>query len=873
MKILWFFLIIPVLGFSQSYSGYNNEKGNVNILLGKHILSVIPLNDNSVRIQYRTTTVDSLPEIILVKQKQSVQYTCNESATELIIALKNLLVCFNKSDENLQFKDRNGNLFLSEKPGSRNLEPDLTDDSSSYKVTQTFESPEDEAIFGLGQFQDRNLNLRGLYRKLVQVNTQIALPFIYSSKGYGLLWHQYGLTEFNPAGNVVLLVKQRDSISTGDYQLEIPTVSGTQFVLRQQAYHRGSFKTDKEGIYTMVLDLGDMDKIHFLSIDNEPVIEQNAYWLPPAISKQVYLPAGNHDVDVVCKWSSTPKVSWKPFEKTTTFSSEKSKMLDYVVFYGPEADSVMENYSKLTGSVPMLPIWAYGFWQSRERYISGKQLVNTVKEFRNRNIPMDVIVQDWQYWGKHGWGVPKLDESRYPKPGEMIKDLHRLNAKLVISVWSTMDKFSETGRLFADKSYYIANSRYLDMLNPETRNLYWSVLNKNLFNIGVDGWWMDGNEPENDSLQGKTTFLGEGNKYRLIYPYFAIKAIWDGQRNSGNKRVCILTRSDYSGGQRFGTIGWSGQTTSSWDGFSRQIVAGLSHSLSGMPYWTSDIGGFYRPGPQQFNPGKPQYNDPKYIELLTRWFQFGVFSPVMRVHGYQSETEPWKYGKTAEINLIKMINLRYRLLPYIYSLAWKTTQSGYILMRPLVMDFKNDLTAVNHKFEYMFGPSILVSPVIRPDVNVWDVYLPEGFDWYDFWTGKKYKGGQTVENSAPLNKIPLFVKSGSILPLGKFVKSTVENYSDTLEIRVYTGKDASFDYYEDQGDGYGYENEEYSIIHLSWTEADKILSILPHVGKYDKNKKRYFKIIWVDELSGNGTNYGISNHVVEYSGKITEVKK
>ncbi len=874
MKLIFLFLFIPAICFGQSVLRIVPEKDRVNITFPGHNLSIIPLNDNAVRIQFTNQKPVEIPELILIENIQTPFFEINETEKNLEIILKSFNLIFDRKTGAISYSDKNGNVFLSEKTGSRMFVPDSVSGEACYIASQTFNSPEDEAIFGLGSFQDRQFNLRGVSRKLLQVNTQISIPFIYSNQGYGLLWHQYGLTEFNPAINEVTLVKEQDSISN-DYQIEIPTVSGSQKVLRQQAHHRGSFRVDKDGIYSIVLDLGDMDKIHFLSIDGEPAIEQNNYWLPPVVSKQVYLNAGTHYVDIVCKWSSSPKVKWRAFEKYTTFSSPNAKMLDYVVFYGPKADDVISNYRKLSGNVPMLPLWAYGFWQSREKYSTSKQLIATVQEFRKRKIPMDVIVQDWQYWGKYGWGVPRFDGVRYPNPKKFIGELHKLNSRLTVSVWENIDRFSEIGKSYADSNYFIKNSKWLDMFNPGARETYWKVLNKNMFSFGVDGWWMDANEPENDSLKGKSTFAGPGDFYRLSYPLFASRAVYEGQRNqSSDKRVCILSRSAFAGQQVYGTISWSGQVGSSWDAFSRQIAAGLNHSMTGMPYWTSDIGGFYRPGLPQFNPGKPQYTDVKYHELLVRWFQFGCFSPVMRVHGYQSETEPWKYGKNVERMLLKMLQLRYRLIPYIYSQAWQISANGYTLMRPLVMDFKDDATAVNHKYQYMFGQSFLVAPIVRPDIETWDVYLPGDKPWYNFWTGKKYEGGKTIETKATLDIIPLYVKAGSIVPMGKFIQYTAEKLSDTLEIRVYPGDDGSFLLYEDEGDNYNYEKGEYSTIRFDWNEQEKVLTVNEIQGSYSGMlKKRVFNISWMDDPTVNGINQGTINKQVIYEGEKLILKQ
>jgi alpha-D-xyloside xylohydrolase len=875
MKLLLLFLFIPALCMGQSMQSFIHEKDKVNIKLSNGILSIIPLNDNAVRIQFTNGTKTDIPELILTSEIQTPAFELKESDINISIILKNITVIFDKNTGSLTYSDINGKVFLAEKPGSRILTADSISGEPCFIASQSFDSPDDEALFGLGQFQDGYLNLKGVSRKLIQVNSQIAIPFLYSSKGYGLLWHQYGLTEFNPSDNEVLLVKQQDTTKKSDYLIEVPTVTGSLKVSQQQAYHRGTLMIQKSGVYNVTLDLGDMDRIHFVSIDGEPVIEQNNYWLPPAVSTQIYLNEGEHQVEVICKWSSSPKFKWKPIDKLTTFRSPNAKNFDYVVFYGPKADDVISGYRNLSGNVPMLPLWAYGFWQSRERYSSGKNLVKTVKEFRNRGIPMDVIVQDWQYWGKYGWGVPKFDEAKYPNPAGFIKDIHKLNAKFSISVWENVDKFSDIGKSHLTNNFYIPQSPWLDMFNPSARNAHWGNINKNMFAYGVDSWWTDATEPENDALHGKKTFAGLGDFYRLTYPLFVSQAIYEGQRKTSNdKRVCILTRSAFAGQQRYGTINWSGDIGSTWDSYNRQIVAGLNYTITGMPYWTTDIGGFFRPGLPQFSPGKSQYTDVKYHELLIRWFQWGSLNPVFRVHGYQSETEPWKYGKEVEANIRKILDLRYRLIPYIYSGAWQVSKNGSTIMRPLVMDFQDDFTAVNHKYEYMFGKAFLVAPVTKPDVSVWDVYLPASVSWYDFWTGKRFDGGQTIQAPAPLNTIPLFVKAGSIVPMGKFIQYTSQKTADTLEIRVYAGADGTFELYEDEGDNYNYEKGAYSTIKFEWNEGKQELTINEPLGEFQGMlKKRIFNISWINETSKNGINMCLVNKQINYEGKKIIIKK
>jgi alpha-D-xyloside xylohydrolase len=757
--------------------------------------------------------------------------------------------------------DNKGKVFLSETANGRKLTHNSVQGQPCYIAEQSFNSPNDEYLFGLGQFQDGHYNLRNISRKLIQVNTQIAIPFIYSSKGYGLLWHQYGLTDFNPADNIIQL-DRKDTSAIQIRDAEVTTTAGTQKISQQQLIYTGKFNIEKDGEYDIMLDLGNMDNRHLVIIDGVACIDQSNLWLPPAVSKLVNLKAGLHTVQVLCKSTNKPKLSWKKAENQTTFRSPNARSLDYVVFYGKSADDVIANYRKLSGKVPMLPLWAYGFWQCRERYVSGDNLVETIKEFRRRELPVDVIVQDWQYWGKYGWGVPKFDETHYPNPDQFIKQLHDLNARFSVSVWENLDKKSDVAKDYMSKNLYIANSPWIDIYNPETQKTHWRALNTNLFSKGVDSWWMDATEPENDALVGKNTYFGLGDFYRLTYPLFVSKTVYEGQRGTDpKKRVVILTRSAFAGQQRYGTINWSGDIGGNWDSFKRQIVAGLNYNLTGMPYWTTDIGGFFRPG-------RGQYADEKYHDLLTRWFQWGVFNPIFRIHGYQTETEPWKYGEKVESNMRSMLNLRYRLIPYIYSEAWQVSKNGSTLMRPLVMDFNNDTAAIQQPYQYMFGKAFLIAPVTRPGITEWNVYLPKDAEWFDLWTGKRFNGGQTVTIAAPLEKIPVFVKAGSIVPMGKIMQYTSEKPLDTVEVRVYKGANGKFTLYEDEGDGYNYEKGSYSLIPFTWDEKRQLLTIGERQGTYpDFLKKRVFKVVVISENNRVGIEESELKKAIVYTGK------
>ncbi|HPS11606.1 MAG TPA: glycoside hydrolase family 31 protein, partial [Paludibacteraceae bacterium] len=502
LQFLLFISFFSLLCQGQVVKGFQQLSDKVNVTLADGILSISPLSDNAVRIKFFKLSEGDLPEFVFASETATPDFRVVDFSSRLEIKTSKITVLIDKSNGKLTYADNEGNMFLSEKADSRKLTPGSIQGEPCFAVEQSFESPADEYIFGLGQFQDGQYNLKNVTRRLTQVNSQIAIPFIYSSKGYGLLWHQYGLTDFNPADNFISL-EQQQSTTGNDQTAEVTTTSGTKKVSQNQSLYHGKFNVSVDGEYSIFLDLGSMGNRHFVVVDGKPVIDQTNMWLPPTSGTLVYLKAGEHQVQVLCKSDNTPALSWRQSSNTTTFRSPVAKALDYVVFYGPSADNVIATYRNLTGNAPLFPKWAYGFWQCRERYTSGTHLVETVKEFRKRNLPLDVIVQDWQYWGSRGWGVPQFDEKNYPNPAGFIKELHDLNAHFNISIWSNPDKNSTIGKEFVAKNRFIPNTKWLDYFNPETRKEYWNTLKVNMFDQGVDSWWMDAVEPENDALKGE----------------------------------------------------------------------------------------------------------------------------------------------------------------------------------------------------------------------------------------------------------------------------------------------------------------------------------------------------------------------------------
>ncbi len=558
-----------------------------------------------------------------------------------------------------------------------------------------------------------------------------------------------------------------------------------------------------------------------------------------------------------------------------SWESEATGTIDFYFMFGPRLDDVIASYRQLTGAEPMMGRWVWGFWQCKEHYASQEELTNVVAEYRQMHVPLDGIIQDWQYWPADAWGSHQFDPARYPHPAEMVQDLHAMHAHVMISVWAKFDlgtsnynELQQDGFLYAPTfpgyrwSKPAEFNKYYDPFNPDARRVYWRQISDDLFKLGIDGWWLDASEPELSIHWGEfrtiQTAQGPGVDVFNAYPLMHTTAVYQGQRaETGQKRVCILTRSAWAGQQRNAAITWSGDIYGRWDVFAKQIPAGLNFSISGIPYWNTDIGGFFG----------ANLHDPNYQELFTRWFQFGAFCPMFRVHGTDAPKEIWRWdGPTQEI-LKKFIDLRYRLLPYTYSTAWLVTSEGYSMMRPLVMDFQSDTNVLNLKDEYMFGPAILVCPVTQSNVATRAVYLPAGTTWYDFWTGNSTSGGQTVEAAAPIEIMPLFVRAGSIIPYGPKIEYAMEA-SDPIELRVYRGADGRFSLYEDEGDNYNYEKGKFATIPIAWNETTHTLEIGKRQGRFPGMLKEHtFNIVWVAKDHGAGVgSTDKPDAVVHYKG-------
>ena len=624
-------------------------------------------------------------------------------------------------------------------------------------ATLRFQSPADECLFGLGQFQDGYANVRGLSRRLTQVNTQIAIPMLLSSKGYGVLWNNYGLTEFNPCTDSVRLVAATGQPADGKQEVvNVTSTEGGKQETRQRNVFEATIDVPETGDYSLLLDVGQkMARRHNLSIDGEAVIEMQNLWLPPTASKIVRLTKGKHRLSAELTKDDKPTLYYNKVQDETVLRSPLSTAVDYTVFVG-SADEVIAAYRELTGPAPKMPEWALGYIHCRERFHSSDEILQTANRFRREHLPVSMLVQDWQYWGNTGWNSMQFDAENSPDPKALTDSLHRMGLRFMLSVWSKIDKRSEVGRQMERDGYYIPGTDWIDFFNEDAAAAYWRNFRQRLVPLGIDAWWQDATEPENDDLVGRRVNGGcwAGEQVRNVYPLLVCKTVYEGLRESGREPM-ILTRSGFPGIQRYNAALWSGDVGNDWETLRRQVTAGLGLQAAGIPWWTYDAGGFFRP--------HNQYTDEAYIERMLRWIQVSVYLPLMRVHGYMSNTEPWNYGPEAQAIIADCLKERERLLPYIDSCAKAVAEEGYTLMRPLVFDFADDPEALQQKYEYMFGPSLLISPVTEPGVTEWRTYLPKSEGgWQDYRTGQHYDGGQTVTTPVDKTHIPVFVRVKTI---------------------------------------------------------------------------------------------------------------
>jgi alpha-D-xyloside xylohydrolase len=821
-------------------------------------LTVRVKTDTIVRVTFAKDRAFHGDDMVVVGPRTSIpRWTLNTTPREIVLSTARLRATITRSDGRVTFADSTGRIVLAESSAGHRLTPAVVQGEETLQVQQTWQAQDDESLYGLGQRQEGTLDIKGYDFDLWQRNTVVHVPFLVSSRGYGLLWDNTAPSRFGdlrpfepiPPANLLDLSKHSGDLGW-EGQLVAPVTGEYQF----QAYSNGATR----------VWLADT-----LRIDH---YKQN--WATEYDQFKVRLTAGErYPIKVSNNGGDTLQLSWKTPapDSATSMWSEAGSGIDYYFVYGPDIDQVIAGYRTLTGRASMLPDWAFGLWQSKNKYDTQKELLDTLAEFRRREIPLDVIVQDWQYWPPDRWGDHQFEASRYPDPTGMIRTIHDRHARFMISVWGKFYPVTENFKAMraidalyattiADRTRDWLQHEYAfyDVFNAPARKLFWDQINRALFSRGVDAWWMDATEPDLvqpspptlESLRrgvGRTA-IGPASRVMNAYPLMNSRAVYDGQRSAApDQRVFILTRSGFAGIQRYATVTWSGDITSTFSTLRKQIAAGLGFSISGTPYWTSDTGGYtMEPRLARARDGEPL---DEWRELNARWFQFSTFCPILRVHGTDRPREMWNIGdETTAVyrTQLEFDRLRYALFPYIYSLAGAVTHDGSTMMRPLVMDFRNDAKARELTDQYMFGPAFLVSPVTEYKARSRAVYLPGGSGWYDFWTGRQHDGAATITADAPLERMPLFVRAGSIIPVGPDQQYTGEKPRDALTLYVYAGRDGQFSLYEDEGRTYGYERGQFSRIPLSWNEAARTLTIGARAGAFPgMPRSRTFNVVMV----------------------------
>jgi alpha-D-xyloside xylohydrolase len=746
----------PVINVQRQYDGvlFAQKQG---------FLKVQVCAESIVHIVYSpTASYQPHKNYVVVKDSWNpVAWTMDENNDAVTISTARLKVTVARLDASVTYRDQNGAPLVQD--ANRWLTPVHVNGEDTYRAEDFISIyGSHEGLYGLGQHQAGVWNYRGESVDISQDNSNISIPLMVSSKGYGIYWNNESRSRFN-----------------------------------------------------------------------------------------------------------------NRFANYLYISSEVADAVDYYFFYGPEFDKIVADYRELTGQAPMFGKWAYGFWQCKNRYRSQDEILGVARKYRELHIPADNIVQDWFWWNRKGEFV---FNKNYPDPKAMVDQLHAENFHLMISIWPFFEPgsanydYMEKQGWFVDKFKYAKPPYHADAMavydatNPEARKFYWDQINKSLFSIGIDAWWMDTTEPETEGQEENILLdhklaAGSGNRYVNDYPLLDTGAVYKGQRSaSDQKRVFILSRSAFSGSQRNSVTAWSGDINSDWLSFRRQIPAGLNFAVSGIPYWTTDIGGFVFGSPA----------DPAFRELFVRWFQWGTFNPILRVHGTRNpdENELWSYGADAQKILVDFDRLRYRLLPYIYSLAWKTTSESYTPMRPLVMDFRNDARAIDIGDQFMYGPAFLVNPVSEPGATSRRLYLPEA-KWYDFWSGETVAGPKTIDAAAPIERIPLYVRAGSIVPLGPEMEWSTQNPEDPIEVRIYRGADGQFTLYEDENDNYNYEKGTYSTIPISWNDSTQTLTIGERKGQFPGMlQERTFRVVFAGEHHGTGISAeGNPDKLIHYTGQ------
>ncbi len=931
------------------------------------------VSDRIIRVQATAEqSFRSKQSLIIVPQNSKAKYKVEEQGDDLIITTAAMRAVLNEATGQITFYDLKDQVLLKEvAQGGKTFKPFTVPDREigvdiakvpeaqkhGWSWRALFDSPDNEAFYGLGQHQSEELNMKGKNEDLFQYNTKVSVPFVISNKNYGILWDSYSYSRWGNPDDYLQLNRAfklydkdgKEGQLTGTYvdKNGQKIVRGEDSIYFEYAMPETSEicnKTDKGGIqnlpkgfalngskvvyegyveaptssfYQFILYYAGYMKIY---IDGKLVVPERwrTAWNPNSYKFETAIPKGKK-TPIRIEWQPDGDVSYCGLRVAAPRSeAEKNQLsiwiemspdMDYYFIAGKNMDEVISGYRTLTGKAPVYPKWVLGFWQSRERYQSSKDIEENMKKFRDLKIPVDNIVQDWNYWKLDSWGSHEFEAARYPNPQAMLDSVHTLHGRFMISVWP---KFYDTVKNYKELDakgwmYHQAikddihdwlgfRGSFYDAYDAGARKMFWRQMDENLYTkykFGIDAWWMDASEPNvrdctpmwyRKALSGPTA-LGTATEYFNAYSIVNADAIYNGQRSvNPNQRVFLLTRSGFAGEQRYSTATWSGDIATRWEDMRAQMTAGLNYSMAGLPFWGMDQGGFcvenrYVAAQQEFDKtGKENADLKEWRELQARWNQFGCFVPLYRAHGQWPLREVWNIAPAdhpAYKTIVAYDKLRYRLMPYLYSMAGMVYLKDYTMMRGLVMDFNGDEKVLDIKDQWMFGSALMACPVGEYQKYSREVYLPKQKGWYDFYTGAYHAGGQTIVADAPYDKIPVFIPEGAILPIGPEMQWSDEKKPELIDLYVYAGKDGSYTLYEDEGTNYNYEKGKYAVIDFKYDDARKQVTIGARKGSFDGMlQKRRFNIILVDQKKQQGVNLAKSpkGKVVKYAGQAMTVK-
>ena len=930
-------------------------------------IKVEAVTDKIIRV--RATAENQFPQkqslIVVPQEGKKIHSSIATEGNTITLTTKELRTAIDRTTGRISFYDKNGKLLLKEAQSGTSIKPFRVPEReigvalrplseaelNGYTWQLTFDSPKEEAFYGLGQHQSGDMNYKGKNEDLFQYNTKVSTPFVVSNRGYGILWDSYSYCRFGKAeeyrqlGDVFQLTnkegktgcltgtyaerggrtisRDEDSIYFENSETIVNLPKGIRLQGANVTYE-GTLLPSTDATYHFILYYAGYVRV---TMNGREVVAQRwrTAWNPNAWKFDVPMRRGE---------KSALRIEWQPDGGTSycglrvaqpttdeeqnrlSIWNEMSRDMDYYFIAGNDIDQVISGYRTLTGKAPILPKWALGFWQSRERYKTQDELVSTLQEFRNRQIPIDNIVQDWSYWEENQWGSHDFDHSRYPDPQKMLDDVHRLHGRFMISVWPKFYVNTDNYKALDSNGWMYHQAvkdnildwigrgylgSFYDAYAPDARKMFWQQMDDHLyskFNKGIDAWWMDASEPNvrdctpmwyRKALCGPTA-LGTSTEYFNAYALVNAEAIYNGQRGvNPNQRVFLLTRSGFAGEQRYSTATWSGDIGTRWEDMRAQMTAGLNYQLAGLPFWGMDIGGFcvenrYVAAQQLFDRNGTENEDLKeWRELQTRWHQFGCFVPLYRTHGQWPLREVWNIAPEthpAYMSITWYHRLRYFLMPYIYSLAAKVHFDDYTMMRGLAMDYPTEPRVFDIGDQWLFGPALMVCPVSEYKARSREVFFPQG-GWYDFYSNKYIQGGQALTVDAPYERIPVFVRAGSILPLGPQMQWSDEKPADLIHILVYEGADGQFTLYEDEGTNYNYEKGKYATITFTYDDTRRQLTISKRKGSFKGMlKERKFNIVFVKKGKpipldlDNPTNQQIiinSGITVHYKGQEKQI--